>query len=63
MAEVALDRLRMGSLCDEERSARVTEGVYPHLGDSDLPEDGSLVETWAPPWADDPLDPIWDIDC
>ena len=28
-----------------------------------LLEDGSLVETWAPPWADDPLDPIWDIDC
>lgn len=28
-----------------------------------LLEDGRLVDTWAPPWADDPLDPIWDIDC
>lgn len=27
-----------------------------------LLEDGRLVDTWAPPWADDPLDPRWDID-
>ena len=25
--------------------------------------DGTLVTTWAPPWADDPLDPTWDLDC
>lgn len=23
--------------------------------------DGTIVTTWAPPWADDPLDPRWDL--
>lgn len=51
----------VGSIVTDDEKASC--GRIYALEVAHLLEDGSLAETRAPPWADDPLDLIWDIDC
>lgn len=65
MGERLPDAMR-DRLADESRWHPLHEDDKPAWGRTyafevtHLLDDGTLVSTWAPPWADNPLDPAWD---